>query len=357
MEILKELATLSSKTHNWFAGLSGIGRSAQSAAQDAKEAAERGLEIGEKTLAAVRVGGPSPSETELLEAVADIQRTLTEVRDKLGEVAQNAEAAKAGGAPTSSPPPTAAPTQMGTPTELDEWRQREDEEEEDEAQTQAPTAQRQSVEEEARSRSRSRSRSPSLSDLEAALETGAAARESPAACLQGAATGGSNVDGVLPNVLPPPPLPGWPAHFVKLLMLLCLQAFAPFASRLAIMSLEAGLTKDDSTEESGDEILSDSPDDEPVRSSSTSLLQRSAFAIAGVCVMGLVVLVVPGSREASGYRLRAAPQFTGLQETLFGTVDAGIYTYGAPGTAESALPDLSHKDCFEALRLGSMLTW
>ena len=116
MEILKELAALSSKTHNGFAGLSGIGRSAQSAAQDAKEAAERGLEIGEKTLAAVRVGGPSPSETELLESVADIQRTLTEVRDKLGEVAQNAEAAKAGGAPTSSPPPTAAPTQMGTPT-------------------------------------------------------------------------------------------------------------------------------------------------------------------------------------------------------------------------------------------------
>ena len=76
MEILKELAALSSKTHNGFAGLSGIGRSAQSAAQDAKEAAERGLEIGEKTLAAVRIGGPSPSETELLEAVADIQRTL-----------------------------------------------------------------------------------------------------------------------------------------------------------------------------------------------------------------------------------------------------------------------------------------
>ena len=117
MEILKELAALSSKTHNGFAGLSGIGRSAQSAAQDAKEAAERGLEIGEKTLAAVRIGGPSPSETELLEAVADIQRTLTEVRDKLGEVAQNAETAKAGSAPTSSPPSTAAPMQMGgTPT-------------------------------------------------------------------------------------------------------------------------------------------------------------------------------------------------------------------------------------------------
>lgn len=106
----------------------------------------------------------------------------------------------------------AAEDEVVTAEELDEWRQREDEEEEDEAQTQAPTAQRQSVEEEARSRSRSRSRSPSLSDLEAALETGAAARESPAACLQGAATGGSNVDGVLPNVLPPPPLPGWPAH-------------------------------------------------------------------------------------------------------------------------------------------------
>eukprot|EP00439_Symbiodinium_sp_Y106_P041514 s5654_g5.t1 len=117
MEILKELAALSSKTHNGFAGLSGIGRSAQSAAQDAKEAAERGLEIGEKTLAAVRVGGPSPSEAELLEAVADIQRTLTEVSDKLGEIAQNAETAKAGSAPTSSPPSTAAPMQMGgTPT-------------------------------------------------------------------------------------------------------------------------------------------------------------------------------------------------------------------------------------------------
>ena len=56
---------------------------------------------------------PRPSETELLEAVADIQRTLTEVTEKLGEIAQNAETAKTGNAPASSPPSTAAPMQMG----------------------------------------------------------------------------------------------------------------------------------------------------------------------------------------------------------------------------------------------------
>eukprot|EP00439_Symbiodinium_sp_Y106_P051991 s2052_g6.t4 len=101
MEVLKEPAALASKVHNGFAGLSGIGRSAQSAAQDAKEAAERGLEIGEKTLAAIRVGGPSPSEKELLEMVGDLQKTLAEIREELTEVGKNVEAFKAYAASSS----------------------------------------------------------------------------------------------------------------------------------------------------------------------------------------------------------------------------------------------------------------
>ena len=113
MEMLKELNSLASKVHNGFAGLSGIGRSAQSAAQDAKEAAERGLEIGEKTLAAIRVGGPSPSEKELLEMVGDLQKTLADTREELADVGKTVEALKASGTPMPPPPATAAPAQMG----------------------------------------------------------------------------------------------------------------------------------------------------------------------------------------------------------------------------------------------------
>ncbi|CAE7357414.1 unnamed protein product [Symbiodinium sp. CCMP2592] len=105
MEVLKELATLSSKVHNGFAGLSGIGRSAMAAAQEAKAAAEQGLEIGEKTLAAVRVAGPSPSERELLEGVAESQKALEAIKDQLGTLDGALEGIKQQLASPLPPPP------------------------------------------------------------------------------------------------------------------------------------------------------------------------------------------------------------------------------------------------------------
>ncbi|CAE7281281.1 unnamed protein product [Symbiodinium sp. CCMP2592] len=110
MEVLKELATLSSKVHNGFAGLSGIGRSAMAAAQESKEAAERGLEVGEKTLAAVRVAGPSPSERELLEGVAESQKALDAIKGQLTTLDGALESIKQQLASPSPPPPNIPPS-------------------------------------------------------------------------------------------------------------------------------------------------------------------------------------------------------------------------------------------------------
>ncbi|CAE7306848.1 unnamed protein product [Symbiodinium sp. CCMP2592] len=115
MEILKELSTLSSKVHNGFAGLSGIGRSAMAAAQESKDVAERGLEISEKTLAAVRIAGPSPSETPLLEKVGDTQTVLDEVKHSLTALEASLEALRAHVASPPAPPPPYQP-QMVTQT-------------------------------------------------------------------------------------------------------------------------------------------------------------------------------------------------------------------------------------------------
>ncbi|CAE7319138.1 unnamed protein product [Symbiodinium sp. CCMP2592] len=109
MEILKKLSTLSSKVHNGFAGLSGIGRSAMAAAQESKEVSERGLEISEKTLAAVRVAGPSPSETALLEKFGDMQTMLDEVKHNLSALEGSLEALRSHVATAPAPPPPYQP--------------------------------------------------------------------------------------------------------------------------------------------------------------------------------------------------------------------------------------------------------
>ena len=111
MDILQEIAQMNTKVHNGFAGLSAMTRSHASTVTETKENTERTLEIAEKTLAAVRVSGPSPSEAELLEAVGDTQKSLKDIQSAMGTLESQLESLKTlVNTPTpATPPPIHAP--------------------------------------------------------------------------------------------------------------------------------------------------------------------------------------------------------------------------------------------------------
>ena len=111
MDILQEISQMSTKLHNGFAGLSALTRTHSSAITETKETTERTLEVAEKTLAAVRVSGPSPSETELLEAVGDTQKSLNDIKMAMDTLEGHLESLKSMvSAPT--PPPPHAPVHV-----------------------------------------------------------------------------------------------------------------------------------------------------------------------------------------------------------------------------------------------------
>ena len=111
MDILQEISQMSTKLHNGFAGLSAMTRTHSSVITETKETTERTLEVAEKTLAAVRVSGPSPSEAELLEAVGDTQKSLKDIKTAMDTLEDNLESLKSMvSAPT--PPPPHAPVHV-----------------------------------------------------------------------------------------------------------------------------------------------------------------------------------------------------------------------------------------------------
>ena len=111
MDILQEISQMSTKLHNGFAGLSAMTRTSSSVITETKETTERTLEVAEKTLAAVRVSGPSPSEAELLEAVGDTQKSLKDIKTAMDTLEDNLESLKSMvSAPT--PPPPHAPVHV-----------------------------------------------------------------------------------------------------------------------------------------------------------------------------------------------------------------------------------------------------
>ena len=105
MDILQEISQMSTKLHNGFAGLSAMTRTSSSVITETKETTERTLEVAEKTLAAVRVSGPSPSEAEFLEAVGDTQKSLKDIKTAMDTLEDNLESLKSMvSAPTPRPP-------------------------------------------------------------------------------------------------------------------------------------------------------------------------------------------------------------------------------------------------------------
>lgn len=116
-----------------------------------------------------------------------------------------------------------------------------------------------------------------------------------------------------------------------------------------------------------------------------SMLQRGACALGATCV--LLLMLLPWHRQAvTGSRNQWKPCDLGLKswfsatiephlspqalpsmpvravadlhdvqdlaQKAYGTVDEGIYSYGAPGTSVQPLLDLSHQDgCFAGLRV------
>ncbi|CAK9035491.1 DEAD-box ATP-dependent RNA helicase 40 [Durusdinium trenchii] len=110
-----------------------------------------------------------------------------------------------------------------------------------------------------------------------------------------------------------------------------------------------------SSMESGEE---DSIEEELLEPRPPNLLQRGLCAVSGALAIGFVMLMMSGHRQAFLYKMPAMNHMAGLDDaedltrTRYGTVDEGIYTFGAPGTASRALPDLSHEDgCFAGLRV------
>ena len=96
---------MSTKVHNGFAGLSAMTRTSASMITETKETTERTLEVAEKTLAAARVSGPSPSETELLEAVGETQESLKDIKSAMDALEGHLESLKTlVSAPTPPPP-------------------------------------------------------------------------------------------------------------------------------------------------------------------------------------------------------------------------------------------------------------
>eukprot|EP00439_Symbiodinium_sp_Y106_P008135 s9026_g1.t1 len=111
MDILQEIAQMNTKVHNGFAGLSAMTRTHASVVTETKETTERTLEVAEKTLAAVRVSGPSRSEAELLEAVGDTQKSLKDIQSAMGALESHLESLKTlvTAPPPATPPPAHAP--------------------------------------------------------------------------------------------------------------------------------------------------------------------------------------------------------------------------------------------------------
>ena len=84
------------------------------------------------------------------------------------------------------------------------------------------------------------------------------------------------------------------------------------------------------------------------------MLQRGGCALGATLVVLLMLLPYRRSAPAS-MPVRAVEVLDDVQDLakgVYGTVDEGIYSYGAPGTSLRSLVDLSHKDgCFAGLRV------
>lgn len=116
---------------------------------------------------------------------------------------------------------------------------------------------------------------------------------------------------------------------------------------MSLSSLESG--SDDFIEE---ELLADS-------ASRPTFLQRGLCALGGVSAALILMMVMPvlhrevfPTRVPSANVLISQDDIDDLSQQQCGTVDEGIYSFGAPGTAIESLRDLQHKDgCFAGLRV------